>query len=371
MTQISRLKFEELYQFHFPDNSTGEIKPEDIRVVFDDLADSVLWHDEATSGPPGASAYDLAVVHGFKGSVDDWLATLVGPAGPPGPAGPAGADGAVGPAGPAGPEGPQGATGATGPAGAQGVAGPEGPQGPVGPAGPQGPSGADGRAVAAVRAIAVQNYDVSAADDGAVLTFGAADGSTVKLPDDATEPMRVGAIVHALQTGDGPVTIETATGVTLNRYEGLIPQTSRRNGVVSALKIGANRWRVFGDLQPAPGVVLYANGGAVGSVRATAQTAEALTLTDAGGVVELTAAEAIVMTLPTDATAAIPEGAVVHVVQAGAGAVTFMAETGAKALVCCERSPKISGKDGVVRAIKTAPNTWRLTGDLADIHAFS
>lgn len=60
----------------------------------------------------GDSAYEVAVKQGFVGTVEQWLASLVGdtgPTGPPGDTGPAG------PAGPAGPEGP------TGPAGAAGV----------------------------------------------------------------------------------------------------------------------------------------------------------------------------------------------------------------------------------------------------------
>lgn len=45
--------------------------------------------EKAEQGPPGAgadglSAYELAVQEGFSGSLDDWLASLVGPAGEPG-----------------------------------------------------------------------------------------------------------------------------------------------------------------------------------------------------------------------------------------------------------------------------------------------
>ena len=42
------------------------------------------------SGKEGPSAYDVAVANGFRGSVDDWLASLVGPQGPEGPQGPQG-----------------------------------------------------------------------------------------------------------------------------------------------------------------------------------------------------------------------------------------------------------------------------------------
>ena len=35
-------------------------------------------------GPQGLSAYQVAVVNGYEGTVGEWLASLVGPAGPPG-----------------------------------------------------------------------------------------------------------------------------------------------------------------------------------------------------------------------------------------------------------------------------------------------
>lgn len=83
----------------------------------------------AEQGPPGASAYQLAVEQGFTGTVTEWLASLVGPQGPPG------ATGATGP------KGDTGATGATGP---KGDAGTQGEQGPTGATGPQPPLGAAG-----------------------------------------------------------------------------------------------------------------------------------------------------------------------------------------------------------------------------------
>jgi hypothetical protein len=92
-------------------------------------------------GPPGPSAYEVAVANGFTGTDAEWLASL---AGPQGPAGPPGADGAVGPEGPQGPAGPPGADGAVGPEGPQGPAGPPGADGAVGPEGPQGPAGPPG-----------------------------------------------------------------------------------------------------------------------------------------------------------------------------------------------------------------------------------
>lgn len=53
-------------------------------------------------GPSGASAYAIAVAHGFVGSEAAWLASLGGPPGPPGPSGVQGTIGVTGPPGSAG-----------------------------------------------------------------------------------------------------------------------------------------------------------------------------------------------------------------------------------------------------------------------------
>lgn len=67
-------------------------------------------------GPPGQdgvdglSAYELAVQAGFVGSVEDWLASLVGPEGPEGPPGQDGAPGVDGKDGAPGADGADGAS---------------------------------------------------------------------------------------------------------------------------------------------------------------------------------------------------------------------------------------------------------------------
>lgn len=128
-------------------------------------------------GAPGASAYDVWLAQGNTGTVNDYLASLVGAQGPrglqgdpgpqglkgdPGNQGPTGSQGLTGASGPQGPKGdpgntgaqgtqgpqgllgPKGDTGNTGPTGAQGPTGNTGPTGSTGPAGPQGPTGNTG-----------------------------------------------------------------------------------------------------------------------------------------------------------------------------------------------------------------------------------
>lgn len=91
-----------------------------------------------SQGPPGDSAYEVAVDNGFVGDEAAWLASLVGPTGA------TGATGATGPQGPQGDPGTTGATGATGPTGPQGDPGPQGAIGPTGATGAQGPQGDPG-----------------------------------------------------------------------------------------------------------------------------------------------------------------------------------------------------------------------------------
>lgn len=95
----------------------------------------------------GASAYELAVNHGYDGSEEEWLASLKGEQGPQGEmgpqgeTGPQGIQGQQGEPGPQGETGPQGVQGEIGPQGVQGIQGVQGPQGIQGPAGSPGAPG--------------------------------------------------------------------------------------------------------------------------------------------------------------------------------------------------------------------------------------
>lgn len=97
-----------------------------------------------SQGPPGESAYEIAVDNGFVGTEQEWLASLKGPQGQAGPPGPKGDPGEQGPQGEAGPQGNIGPTGPQGPKGQAGESGPKGDTGPHGPKGDVGPSGENG-----------------------------------------------------------------------------------------------------------------------------------------------------------------------------------------------------------------------------------
>lgn len=135
------------------ERDTNKLKVGDGQTAWNDLG---YLTGAGAQGPPGDSAYDIAVDNGFVGSEAEWLISLIGPEGDPGPtgatgatgpAGPQGDPGPTGPTGPTGPEGPQGdpgldgADGEPGPAGEDGVQGPPGEDGDPGPTGPPGPAG--------------------------------------------------------------------------------------------------------------------------------------------------------------------------------------------------------------------------------------
>ena len=120
----------------------------------------------------GYSAYNIAVMEGYEGTVDEWLESLKGEKGDKGDQGNPGLDGAQGPRGYTGETGPRGDKGDKGDKGDTGngiyavvlradytlsiyftdgsvyntpsIRGREGAVGPAGPVGPQGETGAKG-----------------------------------------------------------------------------------------------------------------------------------------------------------------------------------------------------------------------------------
>lgn len=109
-----------------------------------------------------------------------------------------------------------------------------------------------------------------------------------------------------------------------------------------------------GDIYVGPGrLVINAQTG-------TAYTAD---VTDEDKLVTLANAAAITLTLPTDASEALPIGAQIHFAQTGAGQVTAVAEGGAT--VNGTPGLKARAQWSAFTAIKRAANTWLLVGDLA------
>lgn len=342
---ISRDTFFTLTETRLPDNSAGKITPADVRVVFDSLADSTLWHDEASSGADGASAYDLAVKAGFVGDIKAWLGSLVGPSGPEGPAG------------------------LRGPEGARGLVGPVGPMGPEGPQGRQGEPGMDGRTVGAVRELAATIFTVGVVDDGVVLTTTADEPVEIILPSDVDAATRIGAITHVVQGGNGAATFRAGVGATIQIAEQFLPTTRTRYGAVSALKVGPNTWRIHGDVTPTASAILMPNGGAIAAVFRLPETAITLDAAHSGALIETTSAEPVTVTLPANSDIMI--GAVIRVAQAGDGTVSVVAGTDATVLHCASKAAHTSGPNSMIALVKTGAAIWRMTGDLAPLKAFA
>lgn len=114
------------------DYNHGEEDPENGMLRYTEEDGAELYHWGEWINLVGKSAYQLAVDNGFVGTLEQWLASLIGPQGP------------------AGANGQDGAPGPQGPAGADGAPGEQGPQGPAGADGAPGADGADGRGIVSV-----------------------------------------------------------------------------------------------------------------------------------------------------------------------------------------------------------------------------
>jgi hypothetical protein len=362
MTAVSRVDFSKFVATTLPDNGTGEISEADVRSVFDTLADSALWHDEATTGPTGPSAYEVAVSQGFVGTEREWLASLVG---------------------------------------AQGV------QGPVGADGKQGPAGADGFSIAAVREVAERSYVLASDDDAQLLIFSDTQDVTVTIPLDDTSAFRIGAQV-SLFNAQGVLKAEGATGVIVEHDARAVPSTAAPTAAMVAVKTGPNRWYLSGALGCTatlpildsgsvvsfmPGVLDFRgdgvsvteetdgkvaisvetvhSGGALSGIRNVGSQAYAVVPEDAGRLIEFDSADPVMVSLPSDTDAALPVGSVVHLAQAGAGTVTVSAAAGVTIKSLCSGTIQLGGRDAVATAVKCAPDTWRVHGQLCIAHAFA
>lgn len=162
-----------------------------------------------TQGPPGLSAYQIAVQDGYVGTEVQWVASLRGATGATGATGPTGVRGPVGATGAAGQRGATGAAGPTGPTGARGLTGTTGPTGPAGSAGPAGAHGSTG-------ATGARGLTGATGTTGAAGSAGSAGARGAVGPAGPTGPTGVtGATGARGATGaTGPTGATGATGTT-------------------------------------------------------------------------------------------------------------------------------------------------------------
>ena len=89
-----------------------------------------------------------------------------------------------------------------------------------------------------------------------------------------------------------------------------------------------------------------------------------LVVADAGKLIQSTATGAITITVPDNATAAIPIGSIVYLAQDNTGSVTVSGAAGVTSKIPTGYQGVIAGRHSMVSLIKIATNTWRLVGDL-------
>jgi hypothetical protein len=104
--------------------------------------------------------------------------------------------------------------------------------------------------------------------------------------------------------------------------------------------------------------------GAVQTINAQTGTTYTLVVGDANHIVTLTNASPITLTVPANATAAIPVGSSVTLIQRGAGQVTIAEAGGVNVDFPDEFLSKIIGQHGVAVLFKLATNDWVLGGSL-------
>lgn len=185
-----------------------------------------------------------------------------------------------------------------------------------------------------------------------------------------------GTYVNAV-IGTSPVSVLTSSGTST---------VSIIAGSINSTHIGANAV-VAGDINPgavdtasinsgaaANGTVLTANGTGGASfqittsgvstldITANVQTAAyTFALSDKDKMVEVTLGTALTITIPPNSTAAFAVGSQVHILRAGAGAVTIAAGTGVT--VNSSDGLKLRAQWSSATAIKRATNTWVVLGD--------
>ena len=103
------------------------------------------------------------------------------------------------------------------------------------------------------------------------------------------------------------------------------------------------------------------------SVNAQTGTTYTPVLSDAAAIITLTNASAIAVTIPPNSSVAYAVGSQINFIQGGAGQVTISGGSGVTIASTggTSTAPKIRATNAMATAIKTATNTWYVTGDIA------
>jgi hypothetical protein len=99
-------------------------------------------------------------------------------------------------------------------------------------------------------------------------------------------------------------------------------------------------------------------------INAQTGTTYTLVLADRGGLVTLSNASAITLTVPTNASVAYAVGTQIGLLQTGAGQVTISPASGVT-VTSFGSLTKLAGNGALAVLVKTATNTWYLSGQLS------
>lgn len=91
------------------------------------------------------------------------------------------------------------------------------------------------------------SYVAQPEDQGALVLMNVGAVNTFTVPDNATVPYAVGAVLSVCQYGSGATTIQGAGGVTINTEVGY--QIISRYGFATLVKIATDEWLLSGSLQ--------------------------------------------------------------------------------------------------------------------------
>ena len=99
-------------------------------------------------------------------------------------------------------------------------------------------------------------------------------------------------------------------------------------------------------------------------INAQTGTTYTLVLADRGGLVTLSNASAITLTVPTNASVAFAVGTQIGLLQTGAGPVTIAGASGVT-VTSFGSLTKLAGNGSLAVLVKVDTNTWYLSGQLA------
>lgn len=143
------------------------------------------------------------------------------------------------------------------------------------------------------------------------------------------------------------------------------------SGAPARLAVGADGYVLTADSSQTDGVHWAAptgGGGAQPPINPQTGTTYTLALTDApstsayAGIVTLTNAAAITLTVPTTASVAFPAGTMIQLIQLGVGQVTVVGDTGVS--VNSAASLIARAQFSVLVLTKLATGVWILSGDM-------